>query len=81
MHWDQIKGQLKQVSGKLKEKWGQLTDDDLTLLNGKREVFMGRLEQRAALTRAEAEKQFAAFLAELDAAKNTVEKDLRDSAP
>ena len=29
MNWDQIEGNWKQFKGKVKEKWGQLTDDDL----------------------------------------------------
>ena len=30
MNWDQIEGNWKQFTGKVKEKWGKLTDDDLT---------------------------------------------------
>jgi uncharacterized protein YjbJ (UPF0337 family) len=37
MDWDQIEGNWKQVTGKVKEQWGKLTDDDLTLIDGKRE--------------------------------------------
>ena len=37
MDWDRIKGNWKQISGNVKEKWGQLTDDDLTRINGQRE--------------------------------------------
>jgi len=29
MNWDQVSGQWKQLKGKVKEKWGDLTDDDL----------------------------------------------------
>ena len=29
MNWDQIAGQWKQFKGKVKEQWGNLTDDDL----------------------------------------------------
>jgi len=57
---------MKQVGGKLKEKWAKLTDDDLMLLQGKKEVFMGKLQERTGLAKDEAEKQFDAFIAKLD---------------
>ena len=34
MDWDRLAGNWKQFGGKIKEKWGQLTDDDLTAING-----------------------------------------------
>jgi uncharacterized protein YjbJ (UPF0337 family) len=46
MNWDRIEGNWKQFSGKVKEKWGQLTDDDLTKINGNREQLEGVLQQR-----------------------------------
>ncbi len=67
MKWEQVQGQMKQLSGKLKEKWGRLTDDDLLLLKGKREVFLGKLQERTGLIKNEAEKQFEAFLAAYEA--------------
>ena len=36
MDWNRIEGNWKQAQGKIKEKWGKLTDDDLTLINGQR---------------------------------------------
>lgn len=46
MNWDRIEGNWKQFSGKAKEKWGQLTDDDLTQINGRREQLEGKLQER-----------------------------------
>lgn len=66
MNWEQLQGQMKQVGGKLKEKWGKLTDDDLLLLKGKKEVFLGKLQERTGLVKDEAEKQFDAFVAKLE---------------
>lgn len=37
MDWDRVEGNWKQVKGKVKEKWGQLTDDDLNTIDGRRE--------------------------------------------
>jgi uncharacterized protein YjbJ (UPF0337 family) len=36
MNWDQIKGDWKQMTGKVKEKWGKLTDNELTVIAGQR---------------------------------------------
>ena len=46
MDWDRIEGNWKQFAGKVKEKWGQLTDDDLTQINGNREQLEGILQKR-----------------------------------
>ena len=46
MNWDRIQGNWKQFSGKVKEKWGDLTDDDLARVNGNREQLEGVLQQR-----------------------------------
>ena len=32
MDWNRVEGNWKQVAGKVKEKWGKLTDDDLTMI-------------------------------------------------
>lgn len=61
--WEKMQGQMKQLGGKLKEKWAKLTDDDLLLLEGKKEVFLGKLQERTGLVRDEAEKQLDAFIA------------------
>jgi uncharacterized protein YjbJ (UPF0337 family) len=62
MNWDKIEGNWKQMTGSLKEKWGKLTDDDLTTINGKREILVGRLQERYGIARDEAEKQLRDFL-------------------
>jgi uncharacterized protein YjbJ (UPF0337 family) len=46
MNWDRIEGNWKQFTGKVKEKWGELTDDDLARVNGNREQLEGVLQQR-----------------------------------
>jgi uncharacterized protein YjbJ (UPF0337 family) len=73
MNWEQLQGQAKQMGGKLKEKWAKLTDDDLLLLQGKKDVFMGKLQERTGLAKDEAEKQFDAFMGKLDV-KPSIEK-------
>jgi uncharacterized protein YjbJ (UPF0337 family) len=41
-----IKGNWNEIKGKLKQKYAQLTDDDLTFAEGKEDELMGRLQQR-----------------------------------
>ena len=62
MNWDTIKGQWKQFSGKVKEKWGQLTDDDLTAINGQQDQLVGKLQERYGYTKEKAQKELNDFL-------------------
>lgn len=57
MNEDTIKGNWKQFSGKIKEQWGKLTDDDLTVIAGQRDQLIGKIQEREGIVREEAEKQ------------------------
>ena len=46
MNWDRVEGGWKQFTGKVKEKWGSLPDDDIATINGKREQLEGKLQER-----------------------------------
>jgi len=46
MDWNRIEGNWKQAQGKIKQKWGKLTDDDITQINGQREQLEGLLQER-----------------------------------
>jgi uncharacterized protein YjbJ (UPF0337 family) len=61
MNWDHIQGSWKQLKGKVKEKWGKLTDDDLTAIAGKRDQLAGRLRQRYGFAKEQAEKELDEF--------------------
>lgn len=61
MNDDKIKGQWKQLSGKLKEKWGKLTDDDLKVAEGNSEYLAGKLQERYGIAKDEAEKQIKEY--------------------
>lgn len=62
MNWDQIQGQWKQLAGKVKAKWGKLTDDDLTTISGKRDQLAGVLQTRYGLAKEQAEKELDDFI-------------------
>jgi uncharacterized protein YjbJ (UPF0337 family) len=45
MDWDGVEGSWKQLTGKVKEKWGKLPDDDLTAINGRRDQLEGKIQE------------------------------------
>ncbi len=61
MNEDRIKGQWKQLVGKIKERWGDLTDDDLKVAEGSSERLEGILQERYGIARDEAKKQVKEF--------------------
>ncbi|MBX3438609.1 MAG: CsbD family protein [Planctomycetaceae bacterium] len=61
MNWDQIKGKWKQAKGQALQKWGELTDDDLDVVNGRREELVGKVQERYGIAKAEAERQVTEF--------------------
>ena len=61
MNWDQIAGNWKQFAGNVKSKWGKLTDDDLTVIAGKRDKLAGILQERYGYEKEQAEKELDEF--------------------
>ena len=61
MNWDRIEGNWKQLKGKAIEQWGDLTDDDLDVVAGRREQLTGKIQERYGIAKDEAEKQVAAW--------------------
>jgi len=61
MNWDTIKGQWKQITGKVREKWGKLTDDDLTTIAGKKDQLVGKLQERYGYEKDQAERELDEF--------------------
>jgi uncharacterized protein YjbJ (UPF0337 family) len=57
MNWDTLKGQWRQLKGKVQEKWGDLTDDELDQIAGKKDILVGKLQERYGYERARAEKE------------------------
>jgi uncharacterized protein YjbJ (UPF0337 family) len=57
MNWDRIEGNWKELKGKIKEKWGQLTDDDLEQAGGRRDQLLGILQRRYGYERDRAERE------------------------
>jgi uncharacterized protein YjbJ (UPF0337 family) len=62
MDWNRVEGNWKQTKGKIKEKWGQLTEDDLTQIDGKREQLEGKIQERYGLAKDKARKDIDDWL-------------------
>jgi uncharacterized protein YjbJ (UPF0337 family) len=72
MNWNQVAGKWKQYKGQAKEKWGKMTDDDLDVIDGRRQQLVGKIQERYGLARDAAESQvdeFVRSLKEEDAAQ------------
>ncbi|MBV8843238.1 MAG: CsbD family protein [Bryobacterales bacterium] len=63
MNSDQFEGKWKQFKGKAKEQWGKLTDDDIQMINGKRDTLIGKLQERYGYAREEAQKRADEWMA------------------
>ena len=57
MNWDQISGKWTQFTGKAREKWGKLTDDDLEVIKGDRDQLIGKIQERYGYSREQAERE------------------------
>ncbi len=57
MNWDQVKGNWTEFKGKVKQQWGELTDDDLDRMAGQRDQLVGQIQKRYGTTREEAERR------------------------
>jgi len=62
MNSDILKGQWKAIKGDVKTKWGKLTDDDLTEIEGTEEKLLGLLQKRYGYARKKAEEEFSEFM-------------------
>ncbi len=62
MNWDKIEGNWKQFKGRVKEKWGDLTDDDLDRVAGSREQLEGLIQQRYGIAKDQVKKDVNTWL-------------------
>jgi len=62
MNKDILEGNWKQLRGAIREKWGELTDDELEQIAGKRDKLVGSLQKRYGYSRDEASRQIDDFL-------------------
>lgn len=56
-----IKGKWNQMKRSIKKHWGELTDDDLSILEGDAEKLSGMIQKRYGKTKEEADKEVREF--------------------
>jgi uncharacterized protein YjbJ (UPF0337 family) len=61
MNAEQIKGQWKQVKGEIRKQWGKLTDDEIEMIAGERDILIGKLQEKYGYTKEEAQRQVDRF--------------------
>ena len=69
MNRDILQGKWKQMRGQVKSWWGNLTDDDLNVIDGNRDKLIGKLQERYGYSREKAEQEVNARLLEYESAK------------
>jgi uncharacterized protein YjbJ (UPF0337 family) len=75
MNWDRVEGNWKKFSGKVREQWGRLTDDDLDVIEGRRETLSGRIQEIYGISQDEAERQIKRFEDSLLNDRSNMESD------
>jgi len=84
VNWDQLQGKWKQMTGALRLQWGRLTDNDLEVIAGNRDAFIGRVQERYGIAREEAEnriEKWLRFLAETEEAHGATTQKTRTAKP
>jgi len=61
MNWDRVEGNWKQFKGKVKQELGRLTDDNLDVISGSRDILAGKVQEAYGIGADEAEKQIRKF--------------------
>ncbi len=59
---DILKGSWKELKGKMKEKWGDLTDDELMEAEGNQDKFLGILQKKYGYTKERAKQEYDEFM-------------------
>jgi uncharacterized protein YjbJ (UPF0337 family) len=62
MNRDILEGKWKQLRGEIRETWGELTDDEIDQIAGKRDKLAGTLQEKYGWSREEAERHIDDFL-------------------
>ncbi len=57
MNWNRVEGNWKQLKGSVQERWGKLTNDHLTRIDGRREMLVGKIQEAYGIAGDEAERQ------------------------
>jgi len=71
MNADILKGKWRELKGEVKTRWGKLTDDELSQIEGKEEKLLGFIQSRYGYSKDEAEKEYNDFLSKFTMASKS----------
>jgi len=77
MNWERIEGNWQQFKGKVKQRWGKLTDDQLTKINGERDILAGKLQEAYGISKDEVDRQIRDWEDSLADADNDTDRPSR----
>ena len=69
MNWTRIERKWNRFGGQAKSEWTKLTDDDLKLVGGKKDLLIGKVQEHYGVLKEDAERQVDGWLAKLSAAR------------
>ena len=81
MNWEQNTGKWTQVKGELKQTWGKLTDDDILNIAGKRDVLIGKLQERYGYMKDAAEKEVDQWVTRVGGTFDKTDKRIPKDTP
>ena len=61
MNWDQIEGKWRQFKGLVRQRWGRLTESDLDVIGGRKDVLVGKVQERYGIAKETAQRQVQAW--------------------
>lgn len=64
--WDKIKGNWKQFTGSVQERWGELTENEVQEVRGERKQLVGKIQERYGIAQEEAERQVDEWAASMN---------------
>jgi uncharacterized protein YjbJ (UPF0337 family) len=69
MTWNVVESKWTQLRGSLRHRWGRLTEDDLDVIAGHRDVFITRVQERYSISKEEARQRIDEWLIPLQEQK------------
>ena len=64
-NWNEIAGRWTRFSREVRKKWGELTDDEVMQVNGRREILAGKIQEKYGIAVEEANRQIDAWASRL----------------
>ena len=61
MNTEELKGNWNQLKGNVQKQWGKLTNDHMDVIDGNRDILVGKIQEQYGISKEEAEKQVDTF--------------------